>query len=38
MEQRFTLNLVASAYRAACPVHPDAPFDDVVSYAGRKPN
>jgi SAM-dependent methyltransferase len=38
MEQRFTFNQVASVYRDARPDYPEALIDDVVSYAGLKPN
>ena len=38
MEQRFTFDGVASVYRAARPDYPDALVDDVVSYAGLRPN
>jgi SAM-dependent methyltransferase len=38
MEQRFTSNPVANVYKAARPDYPDALVDDVVSYAGLKPN
>ena len=37
MEQRFTFDQVASAYRASRPDYPDALVDDVVAYAGVKP-
>jgi SAM-dependent methyltransferase len=38
MEQRFTFDQVASVYRASRPDYPEALVDDVVSYAGLKPN
>ncbi len=38
MEQRFTFDRVASLYKAARPDYPDALVDDVVCYAGLKPN
>jgi ubiquinone/menaquinone biosynthesis C-methylase UbiE len=33
MEQRFTLDQVADAYRASRPRYPDALIDDVIAYA-----
>jgi SAM-dependent methyltransferase len=38
MEQRFTFNQVASVYQAVRPDYPDALVDDVVAYAGLKPD
>jgi SAM-dependent methyltransferase len=38
VEQRFTFDQVASAYRAARPDYPEALVDDVISYAGLRPN
>ncbi|WP_247505566.1 class I SAM-dependent methyltransferase [Bradyrhizobium sp. 1] len=37
MEQRFTFNQIAGAYRASRPDYPKALVDDVVSYASLKP-
>jgi SAM-dependent methyltransferase len=37
MEQRFTFDQVADAYRASRPDYPEALMDDVVSYGGVKP-
>lgn len=33
MEQRFTFDQIADAYRASRPGYPEALVDDVVSYA-----
>jgi SAM-dependent methyltransferase len=38
MEQRFTFDQVASVYQDARPDYPEALIDDVISYAGLKPN
>jgi SAM-dependent methyltransferase len=38
MEQRFTFDQVASAYRASRPDYPETLIDDVLSYANLKPN
>jgi SAM-dependent methyltransferase len=38
MEQRFTFDEIASLYKAARPDYPEALIEDVVSYAGLKPN
>lgn len=38
MEQRFTFDQIASVYRAARPDYPEALIDDVLSFAGLKPN
>ena len=38
MEQRFTFNQIASVYRTARPDYPEALIDDIVSYAGLRPN
>ena len=37
MEQRFTFDQVASAYRASRPDYPEALVDDVLAYARLKP-
>ncbi|MCP3380684.1 MULTISPECIES: class I SAM-dependent methyltransferase [unclassified Bradyrhizobium] len=37
MEQRFTFDQIAGAYRASRPDYPEALVDDVVSYAAMKP-
>lgn len=37
MEQRFTFDQVAHAYRASRPDYPEALVDDVVSYAALNP-
>lgn len=37
MEQRFTFDRIAFAYRASRPEYPEALVDDVVSYADLKP-
>ena len=37
MEQRFTFDQIACAYRASRPDYPEALVDDVVSYASLKP-
>lgn len=37
MEQRFTFDQIAGAYRASRPEYPEALVDDVVSYADLKP-
>jgi ubiquinone/menaquinone biosynthesis C-methylase UbiE len=38
MEQRLTFDQVANVYKTARPDYPEALIDDVVSYAGLKPN
>jgi ubiquinone/menaquinone biosynthesis C-methylase UbiE len=38
MEQRFAFDEIASLYKAARPDYPEALIEDVVSYAGLKPN
>jgi ubiquinone/menaquinone biosynthesis C-methylase UbiE len=38
MEQRFPFNQAASVSKAARPNYPETLIDDVVSYAGLKPN
>jgi ubiquinone/menaquinone biosynthesis C-methylase UbiE len=38
MEQRFTFDQIASVYRTARPDYPEALTEDVVSFAGLKPN
>jgi len=37
MEQRFTFDQIARAYRASRPDYPESLVDDVVSYADLKP-
>ena len=38
MEQRFTFDQIASVYRDARPDYPEALVNDVISYAGMRPN
>jgi ubiquinone/menaquinone biosynthesis C-methylase UbiE len=38
MEQRFTFDQIASVYRTTRPDYPEALTEDVVSFAGLKPN
>jgi ubiquinone/menaquinone biosynthesis C-methylase UbiE len=38
MEQRFAFDQIANVYKAARPDYPEALIEDVVSYAGLRPN
>lgn len=38
MEQRFTFDQIASTYRSARPDYPEPLIDDVLAYAGLKPD